>query len=141
MATIESISESEPKASLLNLPPELREIIYKLILDPDANRIDHGDEYASYNYKPALVLFRINRQIYLESRKIFRFSNVFIRIQSPWPEASRHVQLEGHCPIVLSPSPKADAFGGYSLNVAIEPAAHAAGEWEIYSFVSQPAYT
>lgn len=130
------MAEPEHKASLLTIPPELREIIYKLIVHPDANRIDHGDDYASYHYTPALVLFQINRQIYLESRKVFHDLNTFIRIQTPWPEAPRHVQLEGHCPIVMSPGPHAETFTSHSLNVAIDPAQHAAGNWEVYSFVS-----
>lgn len=136
MATIETTTKPEDRASLLTIPAELRESIYRHILHPDENRIDHGDEYASYHYTPALVLFRINKQIYFEARKVFRDLNVFVRIQSPWPEAPRHVQLEGHCPIVMSSSPRADAFNGFSLNVAIEPAAHAYGEWQIYNFVS-----
>lgn len=135
-STSTTMAETEPKASFLTIPGELREIVYKLILHPDANRIDLGDEHATYNYSPALVLFRINRQIYFESRKVFRDLNTFVRIQTPWPEASRHVQYEGHCPILLSPGPKADAFNGHSLNVSCEPAAHAPGNWEIHNFVS-----
>lgn len=131
------MAEPEPKASLLTIPPELREQIYRLILRPAANRIDYEDEYSSYHYAPAFVLFRLNRQIYLESRKVFRDLNVFIRIQTPWPEAPRHVALEGHCPLILSPGPKAEAWNSHSLNVAIDPAAHAVGNWEIYSFVSR----
>ncbi|EMC98867.1 hypothetical protein BAUCODRAFT_44540, partial [Baudoinia panamericana UAMH 10762] len=104
---------------LLTIPPEIREHIYRLILHPHANRQYHEDEYTSYDYRSALVLFRINRQIYLESRKIFRDLNVFVRIETPWPEAQQHVALEGHVPIFAS-GKRVSKFTGHSLNVAID---------------------
>ncbi|KAK5118393.1 hypothetical protein LTR62_002907 [Meristemomyces frigidus] len=104
---------------LLSLPAEIREYIYKLILHPDANRQHHDDDYTSYDYKPALVLFRINKQIYLESRKIFRSLNTFVRIETPWPEARLHVAHEGHVPL-LSAGPKAAKYAGHSMVVRID---------------------
>ncbi|KAK3676088.1 hypothetical protein LTR78_003838 [Recurvomyces mirabilis] len=104
---------------LLAVPPEIRELIYRIILHPDASRHYHDDEYTSYDYTPALVLFRINKQIYHESRKIFRDLNTFIRIETPWPEAQQHVAAEGHVPMIACGT-RAARFAGYSMRVRID---------------------
>lgn len=109
---------SDQRSHLLSLPPEIREQIYRLILDPAANKFAHPNEYYHYNYEAALPLFRINRQIYYEARKIFRDLNRFVRVETPWPQAADHVALEGHVPIVIS-GPKAQQFQGHVMNVAI----------------------
>lgn len=103
----------------LTLPPEIREHIYRLLLNPDANRLFEQDEYTDYDYSKALVLFRLNHQIYYEARKIFRDLNVFVRIETPWPEAQSHVAFEGHTPILMKDE-RAKRFNGHSLNVTID---------------------
>ncbi|KAK8117582.1 uncharacterized protein PG998_005863 [Apiospora kogelbergensis] len=108
----------KPKTSFLNLPPEIREEIYRIILHPDANRVAGRDEYTDYDYRPALVLFRLSSQLYYEARRIFRDLNVFVRIETPWPEAHHHVAFEGHVPILMKHA-RAAAFKGHSLAVAI----------------------
>ncbi|KAK6851709.1 hypothetical protein PG995_011834 [Apiospora arundinis] len=109
----------KPKTtSFLTLPPEIREEIYRIILHPDANRVAGRDEYTDYDYRPALVLFRLSTQIYWEARRIFRDLNVFVRIETPWPEAHHHVAFEGHVPILMKHA-RAAAFKGHSLAVAI----------------------
>lgn len=124
-----------PRAHLLGIPPEIRCQIYKLILSPDANRFHHWDEYTTYDYSPSLVLFRINRQIYLESIKIFRELNTFVRIETPWPEAMQHVALEGHVPIILSHEGKTATFNDHSLNVVIDAPDHSSFDWNMQRFV------
>jgi len=104
---------------LLAVPAEIRELIYRIILHPDASRHHHEDEYTSYDYTPALVLFRINKQIYHESRKVFRDLNTFIRIETPWPEAQHHVSVEGHVPMIAY-GVRAARFAGYSMRVRID---------------------
>ncbi|KAH8886260.1 hypothetical protein GQ53DRAFT_750781 [Thozetella sp. PMI_491] len=104
---------------LLALPPEIREQIYRIILHPRHNQVFGSDDYNSYDYTDALVLFRLNQQIYYESRKIFRDLNIFVRIQTPWPEAQDHVAIEGHVPILMKDR-RAANFKEYRLNVAIE---------------------
>lgn len=107
----------------LRVPPEIREQIYRLILHPDANRHHLEDEYTYYDYQDALVLFRLNKQIYYEARKVHRDLNVFIRIETPWPEAQHHVALEGHVPMIAT-GDRASRFSGHSLSVSIDaPAA------------------
>lgn len=128
------MAEQEQTQTLLTLPPEIREEIYRLILHPNSNRHYHEDEYTSYNYKPALVLFRINRQIYLESRKIFRELNIFVRIETPWAETQQHVQLEGHVPIVVTEE-KAYTFQGHTMNVLIDAPHHMSLDLDIQRFI------
>ncbi|KAK5128068.1 hypothetical protein LTR85_005185 [Meristemomyces frigidus] len=106
----------------LSVPPEIREQIYALILHPDANRLHH--EVAStdyYDYKDALVLFKLNRQIYLESRKVFRNLNTFVKIETPWPEAQTHVAREGHVPMIAT-GERAARFSGHRMTVSIDAA-------------------
>ncbi|GAB7360213.1 hypothetical protein MBLNU230_g7974t1 [Neophaeotheca triangularis] len=110
--------DSERPSLLLSLPPEIREHIYRLILHPAANQRQLKNDYYSYNYKDALVLFRINRQIYYESRKVFRHLNRFVKVETPWPQAADHVAVEGHVPMIMRGS-KADEFGGHIMSVQV----------------------
>jgi len=109
----------QPISRFLSIPPEIREQIYRLILQPDANRHYMEIDYTYYDFKAALVLFRLNRQIYLESRKIFRDLNVSVKIETPWPEAQHHVALEGHVPMLVT-GRRTRLFTGHSLNVTID---------------------
>lgn len=56
---------NQEKPPLLALPAEIRESIYRFLLNPDANRVFGPDEYNDYNYRDSLVLFRLNQQIYV----------------------------------------------------------------------------
>jgi len=105
--------------NLLSIPPEIRESIYHLILNPDANRLLQPDEYTDYDYTAALVLFRINRQIYTEARKVFRDQNIFVRIETPWADAQKHVWELGHTPILMN-GRRAARFTGHSLQVVVD---------------------
>ena len=107
------------KPHFLTIPPEIREYVYRLILNPDANRLFEPDEYTDYDYSEALVLFNINHQIYVEARKVFRDLNVFVRIETPWPEAQDHVWREGHVPILMKKE-RAASFTDHSLSVVID---------------------
>jgi hypothetical protein len=110
--------DSTPPSPFINLPPEIREHIYRIILHPDANRLFSEDEYTDYNYGDALVLFRLNRQIYYEARKIFRDLNVFVRIETPFPNAREYVAFEGHVPILMK-NQRATRFRDWSMSVQI----------------------
>ncbi|KAK3722252.1 hypothetical protein LTR37_002685 [Vermiconidia calcicola] len=112
-------SMDRPSTTLLTLPPEIRESIYRLILTPDANRLSDPDEYINYDYSAAFVLFKLNHQIYLEARKVFRDLNVFVRIETPWPEAQAHVAFQGHVPILMK-NERAASFAEHSLSVRID---------------------
>ncbi|RYC55135.1 hypothetical protein CHU98_g11074 [Xylaria longipes] len=96
---------------LLSLPPEIRDQIYTIILHPSNNRTFHADEYNDYDYRDALALFRLNRQIYYEARDIFRTLNVFLRVETPW--ASAQPAFRGHSMQVTIETPEAgDHEGG-----------------------------
>ncbi|KAH8168009.1 hypothetical protein CIB48_g280 [Xylaria polymorpha] len=104
---------------LLSLPPEIRDQIYTIILHPRNNRTFHADEYNDYDYRDALALFRLNRQIYYEARDIFRTLNVFLRVETPWSEAEQHVNVVGHVPILMQGA-RASRFKGHTMQVTIE---------------------
>ncbi|GAW10872.1 hypothetical protein ANO14919_002080 [Xylariales sp. No.14919] len=129
---------------LLSLPPEIRDQIYTIILHPSNNRTFLPDEYANYDYRDALALFRLNRQIYYEARDVFRTLNVFLRIESPWSEAEQHVNLIGHVPILMRGA-RATRFKEHSLQVTIETPAAGDPENGTHHFVmladDLPAFT
>lgn len=114
---------SDVKLHFLTLPPEIRESIYSIILAPSANRALGSDEYIHYSYSAALVLFKINRQVYIESRKVFRQLNNFVLISTPWPEARNHVHWEGHVPIIAQDE-KASRFRQQVMEVKIDAPEH-----------------
>lgn len=114
-----SDNTDEETSHLLALPAELREQIYRLILSPAANRISGPDEYDRYDYGAALALLLVSRQVYYEARAAFRALNVFVKIETPWPEAQDHVEVEGHVPILLK-GRRAARFSAHTLAVAIE---------------------
>lgn len=129
---------------LLDLPPEIRDQIYAVILHPNNNRTFLEDEYTSYDYRHALALLRVNRQIYYEAREVFRNLNVFLRIETPWEEAERHVNHIGHVPIIMR-GLRAERFRGHSLQVTIETPAAGEPEYGTHQFVmladDLPAFT
>jgi hypothetical protein len=109
----------EGRPHFLNLPPEIREQIYRVLLNPDANRLLAADEYTDYNYSDSLALLRVNHQIYYEARKIFRDLNVFVKIETPFPNAREYVAFEGHVPILMKDQ-KAARFTGHSMSVEVK---------------------
>lgn len=113
------MGSQQEAAGLLSLPPEIRDQIYAIILHPDNNRTYQADEYTDYDYRDALALFRLNRQIYHEARDVFRTLNVFVRVETPWPEAEHHVHIVGHVPILVN-GPRAARFRDHTLQVVIE---------------------
>ncbi|KAI0098730.1 hypothetical protein GGR51DRAFT_537257 [Nemania sp. FL0031] len=129
---------------LLSLPPEIRDQIYTIILHPSNNRTFQQDEYTDYDYRDALPIFRLNRQIYYEARDIFRTLNVFIRVETPWHEAEQHVNIVGHVPILMQGS-RAARFKGHTLQVTIETPAAAEPEQITHQFImladDLPAFT
>ncbi|KAI8623462.1 hypothetical protein F5Y19DRAFT_468489 [Xylariaceae sp. FL1651] len=138
------MGSQQQAAGLLSLPPEIRDQIYSIILHPRNNRTFQPDEYIDYDYRSALVLFRINRQIYYEARDIFRTLNVFVRVETPWSEAEAHVSYAGHVPVLMRGS-RATHFSGHSLQVVIETPAAGTPESGPYHFVTLaddlPAFT
>jgi tetratricopeptide (TPR) repeat protein len=108
----------------LSLPLELREDIYSILLNPEANRTrDDLDGTVRYHYDH-LNLLLVSRQVHEEASKVFRRLNVFARIETPFPEAEHHIAIEGYVPIVAS-GPRAERFPHWHLRVMIDaPAYH-----------------
>ncbi|KAL1305810.1 hypothetical protein AAFC00_003972 [Neodothiora populina] len=108
---------------LLQLPAELRTEIYSLLFAPWNNRREISEDDATYNYREALALFRVNRQIYLESRKVFQRLNSFVLIETPWTDAKHHVAVDGHV-YLLCAGAQADNFKDHTMHVTIQAPQH-----------------
>ena len=126
--------ELPPRPRLLTIPPEIREEIYRLILTPDANRLHNPDKYTDYDFHDALVLFKLNKQVYIEARKVWRDLNVFVRIQTPFERAEHHVALEGHTPILVK-GRRAKLFNDHSMMVKLGAPFSSILESDTYEFV------
>ncbi|KAI0398909.1 hypothetical protein F4802DRAFT_84845 [Xylaria palmicola] len=126
---------SQPEVKgLLRLPPEIRDQIYSIILRPGNNRTSIADGYTDYDYRDALVLFRLNRHIYYEARDVFRTLNVFLRVETPWSEAEQHINVVGHVPILMQ-GDRASRFQGYTLQATVETPAAGEPETGLHHFV------
>lgn len=84
----------------LELPGEIREAIYHEVLCSVNNKHDAGNQYKKYKFD--LSLFSVCQQIYSEARTVFRRDNIFVSVETPWPEAQNHVAIDGYVPIVIS---------------------------------------
>ncbi|KAK6343509.1 hypothetical protein TWF730_011099 [Orbilia blumenaviensis] len=103
----------------LDIPPELRNQIYSELLSPFSNReLGEGESYY-YDYTDSLKIFLVNRQIYVEARKVFHQLNTFVRVTTPWEQAKYHVAIDGQVDI-LDASSRANAFKLHTLSVAID---------------------
>lgn len=127
-------SEQHERSNLFTLPPEIREHIYRLIFDAEASRRHEEDEYVTYHYSQALVLFKINRQIYHEAHKVFYDLNTFVRIETPWPQSKEHVMAEGHVPIIIEGA-QAKRFKNYRLHCGIDAPQYSIMEQDTECFI------
>lgn len=105
------------RSLFLEVPGEIREAIYHEVLCSLNNKQDLGNNYKKYNFD--LSLFQTCKQIHIEAREVFRRDNIFVSIQTPWPEAQQHVAIDGYVPIVIS-GDKAQRFEHEHLKVVIE---------------------
>ena len=114
-------NESSNHSPFLNLPGELRELIYANVFRSIYNKHDTGDGHNKYIYD--LSLMRVNQQIYHEARKVFRQNNIFVSIETPWPEAQQHVRDEGYVPILIT-NEQASRFRNQHLAITIDAPRH-----------------
>ncbi|MCJ1440200.1 MAG: hypothetical protein MMC23_000683 [Stictis urceolatum] len=114
---------SQEQIRLLDLPAEIRELIYHEILDARKNVVDYEHDYKAYKFD--LSIFRVNQQIYHEARRVFRRNNIFVAIESPWTQAEEHAAMEGQVP-VLVPSHKSAKFTDYYMKVVVDAQYYAA---------------
>jgi len=104
------------ESRFLKLPGEIREAIYHEVLCSVNNKFDAGNQYKKYAFD--LNLFLTCQQVYQEARTVFRRDNIFISIETPWPEAQNHVAIDGYVPIVISGN-KAMSFQHMHMKVKI----------------------
>lgn len=110
-------SLSITRSPFLELPGEIRELIYHSVFRSYDNKHDSGGGYKHYKFD--LSLMRVNQQIYYESRKVFRQNNIFVSIETPWPEAQEHVRNDGYVPILITDE-QAAKFTNQHLSVVID---------------------
>ncbi|KAJ4364007.1 hypothetical protein N0V83_009462 [Neocucurbitaria cava] len=136
----------------LRLPLELREAIYSLYFKPADRLIQNtsleAQGYFGGVYRFDLDLWRVNKQVYEESRRVWQRENVFVKIATPWPSAGmyrvylmatdgrdlvefgsngqlNHISSEGLVPIVCTDR-HADAFTAHHALVQITAPFHQA---------------
>tara|TARA_R110002003_G_scaffold140_2_gene12759 strand:+ start:3033 stop:3470 length:438 start_codon:yes stop_codon:yes gene_type:complete len=83
-----------PPFPFLSLPLELRETVYSLYFKPaDRLQRNHSLEEQGFFggvYKFDFDLYRVNKQIYNEAKRVWKRENVFVKIATPWPSAGMY---------------------------------------------------
>ena len=102
-------------SSILNLPPEIREQIYRECVRIPKIHDDNGFAH----YEPDLAILKVNRLIHQEAEKIFQEENIFLKITTPWREATDYIFSQGRVPILVS-GDRAIAFEKVHLRISIE---------------------
>jgi len=101
----------------LQLPGEVRELIYAHIFLPSNNERLDSDGRVHYRYD--LALFKVNHQVYYEARRVFKHLNIFVAVETPWPEAQEHVYEQGRVPMIATDE-RAKNFNAYSCLITID---------------------
>ena len=83
-----TMTESSP---LMRLPLELREIIYSHYFAPEKQEPDKF--FGGGKYKFRFELLRVCKRIYYEAQTVWRRKHVFVRIETPWPQAGMSASL------------------------------------------------
>ncbi len=87
-----------PKPSLLTLPLELRNEIYRHLLSTHLTRVDLGLGLARYNLQ--LAILATNRQTHDEGTAILR-ENKFISILTSWTSFKQDILVQGKFPTIV----------------------------------------
>jgi hypothetical protein len=78
----------------LDLPLELRESIYSLYFKPADRLIQNAslqeEGYYGGVYKFDFDVYRVNKQLYEESKRVWKRENMFVKIATPWPSAGMY---------------------------------------------------
>ncbi|KAI0606798.1 hypothetical protein TUN205_08956 [Pyrenophora tritici-repentis] len=123
-----AMAEETPKPfPFMRLPLELREQIYSIYTNPADHLVKNVDLEArgffGGIYKWDFDLWTVSKQIYAESKKVWKRENVFVKIATPWPSAVNHISSEGLVPIVCTES-RANAFSSHHGVVQITAPFH-----------------
>ena len=111
------------RSRFLEVPGEIREAVYHEILRSVNNKQELGNQYNKYTFD--LSLFLTCRKVYDEAREVFRRDNIFVSIETPWPEAQQHVAIDGYVPLVIT-GEHAQRFQNQHLSVTIDSPQYAA---------------
>jgi hypothetical protein len=83
-----------PPFPFMRLPLELREQVYSIYFHPGSHLIKNSElEAKSFFggvYQWDFGLLRVNKQVYEESKKVWKRENVFVKIATPWPSAGMY---------------------------------------------------
>ena len=96
MSGTEDDSETASGAAFpfLRLPLELREQVYSHYVHPGDHLVQNADLEARgfYGgvYRWDLSVLHVCKQVYAESKKVWRRENVFVKVATPWPSAGMY---------------------------------------------------
>ena len=107
------MAEDIPKPfPFMQLPLELREQIYSIYFNPPDHLAKSPDLEArgffGGLYRWDFDLWTVNKQIYAESKTVWRRENIFVKIATPWPSAgmySVYIMATERAPELLAQSP------------------------------------
>lgn len=108
---------SELTCNLLGLPLEIREYIYAAVLSTSENRKQLDGDRCVFAFD--LRLYRVCKQIYHEARDVFRRLNIFVCIETPFPDAQHSVVELGRVPMVADGKP-AEGFQPCQMRCVID---------------------
>jgi hypothetical protein len=83
-----------PPFPFLALPLELRESIYSLYFKP-ADRLHQNETLNQKGFFGGVYdfdfnLYKVNKQVYSEAKRVWERENVFVKIATPWPSAGMY---------------------------------------------------
>ena len=117
-------TEAATPFRFMDLPAELRDQVYTYLLLPEDN-CEVGEDGVTTKYRYDLRFYRTCKQVYAESKRIFRVLpwNTFARIETPWEEAQEHVSVEGMVPVLAS-GKAAEDFHHIHVRIIIDAPNH-----------------
>ncbi|KAF2656326.1 hypothetical protein K491DRAFT_692178 [Lophiostoma macrostomum CBS 122681] len=113
----------------LKLPAEIRDHIYSFYFKPVDRLVPNGlecdceDSKGGGFYKFDFAIYSVNKQIKTEAEDVFRRENVFVKIETPWPQAEHHISHEGLVPLVCK-TPAAEGFKHAQMTLQISAPLH-----------------
>jgi hypothetical protein len=94
MAEEETAASTPPSFPFLRLPLELREQVYSHYFHPGDHLVRtpalEAKGFFGGVYRWDLDIFYASKQVYRESRRVWRRENVFVKIATPWPNAGMY---------------------------------------------------
>ena len=104
----------------LDLPPEIRVIVYAEVVSAKSSKHfppPNADMPAWYRHD--LSLFLVSKQVYAEAKQVFRDTNNFVKVSTPWPTALDYIKTDGKVPVVAH-GRRAQDFTNWHLLATID---------------------